>query len=486
MAASQQGMEGQREERMELIVLASLFFLALVWFLMNYYQYAWYHFNVYFFMGLDFIPKEVNRWLFFWYPTASDFIPLAAKDLVFHSNDYFDYYINNEVGIRKKDTMDKIGLFVVLPFAFIMVAYNLFKELKRETNQIKRPSERSKVSALYRYAMSQADIWPYIKPVVNIMGEMVNQKDLDTGWYALSEIPLGWMKRHELLKIIKRKKRRELLTVRERAQFSLDRPKAYKVLRENLGDVWTNMDDLNFNYRCVLAVIVPHVFGRVSMSRLINRKLCVYHESGKSKAAEAESEALLEEIKADVDKILDMHKSAFEIPYFEAGEFDDPYDPILSSFEELDSEKDMFDKGEACVKDVLLRHCYVKTVMFALMERTWTYGVLASAEMIWIKKIDRDLWYVISQQGRTSAFAEVCGAWSHYLAEDSYGFRTLMPQLDEGLRALDYDLWSTHDNAIPHEKWDDQSKWDRLVPDAVGKGSKLPKSPSGVNTSKVV
>ena len=138
--------------------------------------------------------------------------------------------------------------------------------------------------------------------------------------------------------------------------------------------------------------------------------------------------------------------------------------PIASSFEELDSELDMFEKGKELVRSTLLTHAYVKTIMFSLMDKTWTYGVLSSAELLWIKKIDRDLWYVVSQQGRTSSFVEVVGCWSHYLAESTYGFRTLMPQVNEGFRGLDYELYTTHDTYLPHESWDNSAKWDKLVP----------------------
>jgi hypothetical protein len=485
--ASQQSIEGKRAESIELMIVACISFLVIFTVMYYYYEYAWFYVIRYLFLGLSFIPPVVNDWLFFWTEDAGKFIVFISDDLTYYVNDFSKYYIDTDAGAKKKSQIDSLAAVMMGPYLVIPTIYMIIKEFRKPKGAIKKPSERSRESALYRYAKSQADIWPYIKPIVNIMGDMAEkQKSLDAEWYALSEIPYAWMQKRNILREIKTKKRRKLITVRERSEFTLDRDKAFKVLRENLGALWGGLDDLDFNHRCVLAVIVPHIFGKVSMSRLINRKIATYHESKKSKANKALEAGLRIKIEAEVDAILESHSSAFIMPYFEEAEFEDPFDPIASSFEELDSEKDMFDKGASLVKDTLLNHAYIKTVFFGLIERSWTYGVLASAELLWVKKVDRDLWYVISQQGRTSAFVEVCGAWSHYLAEDTYGFRTLMPQLDAGINAFDFDLWSTHANYAPLGSWDSTSKWDKLVPDGVGKGGNLPRPPGGKDSSQMV
>lgn len=485
--ASQQSIEGKRAESIEMMILAFVVFLGLVTLAYYYYEYAWYYVMRYLYLGLSYLPAVVNDYLFFWVDGTGKFIPLIADDLAYYANSFSEYYIESDIGAKKKSQMDLMAAKMLAPYLVIPTFYMIYKEFSKPQGAIKKPSERSKDSALYRYAKSQADIWPHIKPIVNIMGDMAEkQKSLDAEWYALSEIPYAWMQKKGILREIKTKKRRKLITVRERSEFTLDRDKAFKALRANLGSLWKGLDDLDFNHRCVLAVIVPHIFGKVAMSRLINRKIATYHESKKSKADKAKEGALRAEIEKEVNNILEAHASAFETPYFEEGDFEDPFDPIASSFEELDSEKDMFGKGAELVKDTLLTHAYIKTVFFGLIERSWTYGVLASSELLWVKKVDRDLWYVISQQGRTSAFVEVCGAWSHYLAEDSYGFRTLMPQLSAGIDAFDFDLWSTHENYAALGTWDSTSKWDKLVPDGVGKGGNLPKAPSGRDSSQMV
>lgn len=484
--ADSRSIEAKRQEGMETLVIGGIAVLVIAFAFQYYSPYIWYYSMRYFYLGMSFVPDLILKFLFLWKPDVTEMVPAMSSDLAYHSKDFLAYYTETSKGNAKRIAISNYGLWLMSPYLIVTMLFMLIKEFRRPLGAIKRPSEKGGGSALYRYAKSQADIWPYIKPVVNIMGDMVKEVSLEKGWYALSALPYGWMKDKNLFNEVKNKKRRKLLTVRERQEFTLDRERAYLALKENLGPLWKGLDDLDFNYRCLLAVIIPHIFGKVKMSRLINRKICNYHESEKSKADLAIESALREEIEKEVNHIIDMHKSAFELPYFDESKFDDPYDPLLSSFEELDSEKDMFDKGEKLIQDTLLTHAYVKTVMLGLIQRSWTYGVLASAELLWVKKVDRDLWYVVTQQGRTSAFIEVSGAWSHYLAEDSYGFRTIIPQVGEGINAFDFDLWSTHANYIPLQTWDDTSKWDKLVPDSVGKGTAIPRPPSGGDTNRVM
>lgn len=484
--ADTRSIEAKRMHTFENVAIFSVLAIVVVYICLNYYEHPWYYTQRYLFVALDFLPDMVNQVLFAWQPKAADMIPMVANDLVFHAKDYSQYYIGNEVGIRKKIQMDRLTLTMFAPYAIVPIFWMIVKEFKVNRSQIKGLGEKGGVSALYRYAKSQAEIWPYIKPVVNVMDDMVSDVSLDNGWYALSKLPLDWMEERGLLKVITAKKRRELLTVKQRAEFSLDRRKAYKELMENLGPVWSGIDALDFNYKCVLAVLVSQVFGQIAKSRLLNRKLCNYYESKKSPESKKREAALLESIQKEVDGILEKYRKSFELPYFDETQFDEPFDPIMASFRQLSSEVDMYNKGAAFIEEVLLKHAYVKTVLFALYERSWVYGVLASAEFLWVKTVDRDLWYILSQQGRTSSFIEVSGCWAHYLAESAYGFRTLMPQMEEGLRSLDFDLWSTHDNVIAHGVWDNQSKWDKLVPDAMGKAGALPRGPQGINASKVV
>ena len=484
---STQSIEGKRAESIENMIIICIAMLAAVLICYFYYEHPWYYFNLYFYKALNFIPDVGLMIMFPWqYDVAPKMVPAMAADLAHHAKDYSEYYLSDEVGIRKKRSIDNLAMMMVLPYVLAPILWIIVKELKKKKSIIKKPSEKNKSSGLYRYVQSQKILWPYVRPVANIMGDMMAETSLEKGWYASSQLPLSWMKERGLLKMLKPQKRRRLFTVQEKTEFTLDKTKAYVELKGNLGPLWRGVDQLSFTEKCLLAVIVPHIFGRIKMSRLLNRKLAIYYEQKKDKEALAKEAALLKDIEAEVESILELHKDAFKDVYFDEAKFEDPFDPLISSFEALSSEDDMFEKGHKMVQETLLTHAYTKTILFSLLQKAWTYGVLASSELLWVKTIDREIWYVMSQQGRTSAFAEVCGAWSHYLAEDAYGFKFLMPQLEEGLRSLDYDLYKTHDNVCTHEQWEDRSKWDKLVPDGIGKGKTIGTPPSGRNATKEV
>ncbi|MEG3764886.1 hypothetical protein [Alteromonas sp. 14N.309.X.WAT.G.H12] len=462
--------EGGKRAEFELFVLAIGFGLACVFCFIYFYQYPWYYFNLYTYKVLAIIPVEYSGYVFFWADEAK-LISVIHNHLVLHHDDYATYYVSG-VGLDRQEDINTVTISLLWPIPALILCLVSYKEIHRKTSPIPLPGRRSKLalwlagnkgSVLSSYTSSQKEVWPYIKPVVNIMDKMINDPDLDSGWYALAKLPLTWIREHNLTQKIVTKKVRKIFTRAQKSQFTLVRDRAFPVLKQNVGPLWTGLDSLDMNFRCILAVLVPHIFGQVRTSRLMNRKLLDYYEvNGDMKRKK--KEALWNSIEKDVNDILNTYKDAFETPYFVDTEFEDPYDPLVSSFEELDSEKDMYEKGKRLVRDALLTHAYEKTVLFSLLERSWTFGILASAEMKWVKIIDRELWYVLSQCGRTSSFVEVVGCWDHFQTEKENGFRTLMPQVKEAFRGLDYDLYRTHESYVPHERYEDSARWDKIVP----------------------
>ena len=46
-----------------------------------------------------------------------------------------------------------------------------------------------------------------------------------------------------------------------------------------------------------------------------------------------------------------------------------------------------------------------------------TDGVLASAEFLWLKPVDRQLWFMLNSIGRRTPFVEVSAPYAHWLVE---------------------------------------------------------------------
>lgn len=63
-------------------------------------------------------------------------------------------------------------------------------------------------------------------------------------------------------------------------------------------------------------------------------------------------------------------------------------------------------------------------------------GVLPSASMLWLKRIDRDLWYGINNMGRSKYHIEGAGIICHYNAEKILDDKIIEPRIDEAIDGL--------------------------------------------------
>ena len=63
-------------------------------------------------------------------------------------------------------------------------------------------------------------------------------------------------------------------------------------------------------------------------------------------------------------------------------------------------------------------------------------GVLASSQFLWLRPLDRPLWYALNQCGGRAAWAEGFAAWAHYAAEERAGKTLFEPHLDHAVSRL--------------------------------------------------
>ena len=100
--------------------------------------------------------------------------------------------------------------------------------------------------------------------------------------------------------------------------------------------------------------------------------------------------------------------------------------PILKKYENTE-----------LVQEVISKHAYVLTVMGSLIAAARNDGVVPSSEFLWLKPVDRRLWYMLNCIGRQTPYAEVGGPFAHWRAEKVMGRRCLVPMIDEAIRALE-------------------------------------------------
>jgi len=80
------------------------------------------------------------------------------------------------------------------------------------------------------------------------------------------------------------------------------------------------------------------------------------------------------------------------------------------------------------------KHAYRNTALFAqLLAARKQQGVLPTSEFLWLKGIDRTLWYVMNNCGRRAYLVEGGGAVAHYDAEKVSGKALIKPHLETAL-----------------------------------------------------
>lgn len=89
------------------------------------------------------------------------------------------------------------------------------------------------------------------------------------------------------------------------------------------------------------------------------------------------------------------------------------------------------------VQEVVQKHAYMLTVMASLIIAARDDGVVPSSEFLWLKPVDRRLWYMLNCAGRQTPYSEVAGPFAHWRAEKEMGRRSLVPMIDEAIKALE-------------------------------------------------
>ena len=221
--------------------------------------------------------------------------------------------------------------------------------------------------------------WPQITPVVKL--DLVNKK-LDDGPWAISLSPMRFCKKNNMIDIEEKN---------GKYNVTLRRGVANRILSLQLGPRWFGAEVLPMHLKALAAIFAARING--------DKK---------------NADALLDQISASA--------SSSHLNY--------------SGVEEL-LRKNISSKK---VGKIIGLHAYVTTVLASMLVGARELGVLATSEFIWLKPIDRRMWYMLNSTGRPTAVSEICGAFSHWLAEKKLGLPLAVPMIEEGVRGLELAL----------------------------------------------
>lgn len=89
------------------------------------------------------------------------------------------------------------------------------------------------------------------------------------------------------------------------------------------------------------------------------------------------------------------------------------------------------------VQKVIAQHAFVYTVFAGLLGEARKTGIVANSSYLWVKPMDRSLWYVLNNVGRKAVFIETAAVHAHWLAESAVGYPIYQPMIDETIPGLD-------------------------------------------------
>lgn len=275
-----------------------------------------------------------------------------------------------------------VGAYLRIPFVLILIILAFVVYLGNSTRVFKRTYDMRVLANLEKVN------WPQITPVLGL--DLIGT-DIDKGPWAMAMTPIQFCKRFGLIQE-QRRQPKEGMTRKERAQLEaiLIRGAANKIFVVQLGPVWQGVEKLPPHAKALFAVFAARINNDTKSAAELLARISV------SSATKLDF--------TGTDALLKKHIST---------------------------------KG---VQEIMQSHAYVLTVMAAMLAGARSDGVQASADFLWLKPIDRRLWYMLNTVGRQTPFVEVAGPFAHWVAEKESGRKLLVPFVEEATNALDIAL----------------------------------------------
>jgi intracellular multiplication protein IcmP len=275
------------------------------------------------------------------------------------------------------DLMGDVGAYIRYPIIVILVGLAIYLYQSDITLKYRRAHNMKTLRA------QEQRNWPAIMPVVN---EDLALVDINTGPWAMALSPMEFARKYKLLK-----KNDALLdnpNPGEEMTASIRRGDAKRVFTLQLGPIWDGFDKAPPHVRALAAVFM----ARMNRDRTAAMSIL-----------------------AVLDKSFTEGKPDYALATVS-----------LQKYQQSE-----------IVQEIVVKHAYLLTVMASLLAASRDDGVMPSSDFLWLKTVDRRLWYMLNCVGRQTPFCEIGGPFAHWVAECKTGRRSLTPMIDEAIVALE-------------------------------------------------
>lgn len=292
-----------------------------------------------------------------------------------------------------------IGNYLRYPVIIILLVLALVIYFSKATSRYK------KTYNMKQLVQDERESWPQITPIADL--DLVHT-DIDVGPWAMALSPMQFAKKHNLLQE-ERILATDAVSTLQHAKtiVSLRRDEAYQVFSLQLGRYWTGVENLTKPTKALFAAFA----ARAERDQEGSRKLLL-QIAGSATTGRLDF--------SGTDELLEKHKH-----------------------------------NKALIR-ITQDHAFVLTVMASMLKLAREDGVLASADFLWLKPIDRPLWFVLNSVGRQTPFAEVSGVMAHWLAENTLRRKIGVPMVEQAVNALEVALKDII--YIPDEKKESETR----------------------------
>jgi intracellular multiplication protein IcmP len=270
-----------------------------------------------------------------------------------------------------------VGSYMRYPVILILVALAIL--LYRSNTILKY----RKIYDMQRLRNQEQNNWPAIMPVVKL--DLVNQ-DISVGPWAMALSPMEFARKNKLLK-----KNDSILDSKVpglEMTAAVRRGDAKRVFTLQLGAYWEGFDRAPSHVRALSAVFMARIYRDRDAANNILKELNQSVSEGKPN-----------------------------------------YSIAFSTLKRYQNNTE--------VQEIIHNHAYLLTIMASLLLKARDDGVAPSSDFLWLKPVDRKLWYLLNCVGRQTPYAEVSGPFAHWKAEIALRRKSLVPMIDEAIKALE-------------------------------------------------
>lgn len=277
------------------------------------------------------------------------------------------------------DISEQVGNFLRFPAAVIVIILALVIYFGHANLRFK------KIHDMQTLLNEEKISWPQITPVSDL--DLVNT-DIDQGPWAMSLSPMQFAKKHQLLQLERILPSEAFSSQQAKIVATVRQEEAHRIFALQLGRYWSGIEKLNIHTKALFAVFAARISHDRDGATKLLLQIAGSAASGKLNFS-------------GVDELLNKHKNS------------------------------------KLVTKAMQNHAFVLTVMATMLQYARNDGVLASADFLWLKPVDRNLWFMLNSVGRQVPFSEVAGPFAHWIAERLVGHKLNVPMVEEAVKGLE-------------------------------------------------